>query len=389
MIVVIADDFTGAAEIAGVAFSYGYKVAVINNFTTIPDVDVLIVATNMRSLNVKSAGLKSKKVTEKLLELQPEMIYKKIDSVLRGNIGVELQSQMKISNKTRALIIPANPFLNRRIKNGIYYIYNQPLMESFFAKDESFKNKSSNVVDILKTETVNNVFTASYDEALPKTGLIIGNTQSQYELKQWVNEIDEGTAIAGGSGFFEEILKSKGSMRRQYNDYKINKEFKSIFITGSNFPLTKKRVIEAKMGGVSVSSMPDKIYFSREVDTHFVDEWVEEIISMYESNNKVVVSVLQNPTADSISSHTIKVLLGQLIKKVTKKIEINEILVEGGSTAQFIAKALSYNTFFPVQEFSLGVTRMKIGEKEGVHLTLKPGSYEWPEPIWNFDKIIK
>lgn len=385
MIAVIADDFTGAAEIGGLAFSFGYKVAVVTKLVNIPKVDILVVATNMRSLNAKSAARKSEEVTAKLLELKPELIFKKIDSVLRGNIVVELQSQMQISKKTRALVIPANPLLNRIIKNGIYYIEDQPLMASVFAQDKSFKNRSSNVVEILNKQADHNIYNKSYDDNLPNSGFIIGNTENHNDLKEWVKKIDVNTVVAGASGFFEEILRSKGSVKGAFNPYLKCKECRSIFISGSNFPLSKKRVIDAKESGASVSLMPDKIYFSKDINLLFIDEWVEEITTIFDSHNKVVVAVLQNPTPDSISSFALKEILGILIKKVTSSIEINELLIEGGSTAQFISKALSFSTFYPIQALSPGVTRMKIGEKEGVQLTLKPGSYEWPNTIWNFD----
>ena len=85
MIAVIADDFTGAAEIGGLAFSFGYKVAIITNFNKVPQVDVLVVATDLRSCTAEFAAKESERITSKLLELNPELIYKKIDSVLRGN----------------------------------------------------------------------------------------------------------------------------------------------------------------------------------------------------------------------------------------------------------------------------------------------------------------
>ena len=49
MIVVIADDLTGAAEIAGIAWRNGLLVRMIMRLTrTIPTCDVLVIATNTR-----------------------------------------------------------------------------------------------------------------------------------------------------------------------------------------------------------------------------------------------------------------------------------------------------------------------------------------------------
>jgi hypothetical protein len=37
-----------------------------------------------------------------------------------------------------------------------------------------------------------------------------------------------------------------------------------------------------------------------------------------------------------------------------------------------------------VQELSPGVVRMKVKERKGIFITVKPGSYAWPEGTWNF-----
>tara|TARA_R110002049_G_scaffold1537_4_gene11864 strand:+ start:13151 stop:14311 length:1161 start_codon:yes stop_codon:yes gene_type:complete len=386
MIAVIADDFTGAAEIGGLAFSFGYKVAIITNFKQVPEVDVLVVATDLRTFKAEVAAKESERITLKLLELNPELIYKKIDSVLRGNIGVELQSQMRISNKERALVIPANPLLNRIIRNGVYYIEDKPLIESFFSKDNSFKNKSSNVVEILQKDGVNNIVNLSHNEVLPKSGLIIGNVKNQQDLSRWVKKIDKNTVVSGASGFFGEIIKSRSSLKSTFNSNGFNKECKTIFICGSNFPLSKKAVVDAKKQGACVASMPDGIYFSQSVKPKLIDDWAIDIIKMFTNNNQVIVSVLQKPTEHSISSTDLKATLGKVVKKVIDKTTINEILIEGGSTAQSLVKALSFDIFFPIQAIAPGVTRMKIGNKDHISLTMKPGSYEWPKTIWKFDK---
>jgi hypothetical protein len=37
-----------------------------------------------------------------------------------------------------------------------------------------------------------------------------------------------------------------------------------------------------------------------------------------------------------------------------------------------------------VQELAAGVIRMKVHGTDGLFLTLKPGSYDWPPQIWDF-----
>ena len=47
------------------------------------------------------------------MALKPRFIFKKLDSVLRGNIAAELAAQMKEMNCTKAIIVAGNPYFQR------------------------------------------------------------------------------------------------------------------------------------------------------------------------------------------------------------------------------------------------------------------------------------
>jgi uncharacterized protein YgbK (DUF1537 family) len=122
MIAVIADDFTGAAELAGISLRYGLKVELCVGEVEHKDADVLVVSTDSRSLKKNEAIRITEELLKKILELKPKLIYKKIDSVMRGYVLQEAKLQMKLMGKSRILIMPANPSLNRTIRNGEYFV---------------------------------------------------------------------------------------------------------------------------------------------------------------------------------------------------------------------------------------------------------------------------
>ena len=82
--VVIADDITGAAEIAGVCLRYGLKVSF--GIDTIPNevADVCVVATDSRSLSESEAYAVHSKLAADIYKQNPAFVFKKCDSVLRG-----------------------------------------------------------------------------------------------------------------------------------------------------------------------------------------------------------------------------------------------------------------------------------------------------------------
>jgi len=385
MIAVIADDFTGAAEIGGLGLLYGYKTAIVTEVKALENIDLLIIATEMRAFDSEKAVQESEKITKELLKLNPEFIYKKIDSVLRGNIGVEIKAQLKASEKSRALVIPANPILNRIINNGIYYIDGKPLIESKFVNDLVFKAKSSKVLDIIGRIDDLSITSVSHNGKLPEKGLLIGNTLNMNDLKEWAKKIDVETLPCGAAGFFDAILEKRSNIKENYDDTSFDDNKNTLYICGSNFPTSKQAVLDARAKGHVVVSMPDSIYNNRLYNQELIDQWSDEIIQKYKSNKKIIVSVLQQPGINTIRGGQIKNILGLLVKSILNTIAIDELFIEGGSTAYIITQKLEINAFFPIQSLAPGVARMRVENKKGLCLTVKPGSYVWPKSIWKFN----
>ena len=105
MIAVIADDFTGAAELAGISLRYGLKVSVCLGNDIDRDVDVLIIDTNSRSLKKEEALKATVNAISKIRQMKPDLVYKKIDSALRGYVLEELKIQMILSGDLGASIV--------------------------------------------------------------------------------------------------------------------------------------------------------------------------------------------------------------------------------------------------------------------------------------------
>ena len=98
-IVVIADDITGAAEIAGIAHRYGLRT--ILSLSSSPlggneggfDADVIVIATDARSYGPEEAARMMKEAMSSIpLEGGTWGVFHKVDSALRGNVKEELDA---------------------------------------------------------------------------------------------------------------------------------------------------------------------------------------------------------------------------------------------------------------------------------------------------------
>ena len=383
MIAVISDDFTGAAEIGGIGIRNGFTVTIDTSVKTNYDCDILVIATNTRSLSKTEAQKEIKKVTEDLLKLHPDFIYKKTDSLLRGKVADELEVQLAVSGKKKALLIPANPSLNRTIVDGVYYINEVPLMQSHFCEDEFKKGMTSNVLDMIGKDYKAQSFSISLGQDIPDEGFIIGDTPTNEDLMEWAKIVDETMLPAGGAGFFNAILKKiKKKDNPENNDFTFGE--KALYVCGSNYAPSREVVKKVKEAGGSVLYMPKTILCEQNPE-EIIQHWSQEIIDEIKRKDKVIIAVenLECKEIDSIPDR-IRETFALVVKKVLEKTSLDELLIEGGATAYAIIEHLEYKKFYPTQELAQGVIRMKIEQKKEMYLTLKPGSYRWTESIWKF-----
>ena len=203
MIAVIADDFTGAAELAGISLRYGLSVEVFLNNVTATEADVIVVCTDSRSLNNTNAKEVTAKVVKNILQLNPSFIYKKIDSVLRGHVLDEINIQLQQTGLKKVLILPANPSLGRTISNGEYFINGVRINKTGFATDPEFPIKNSSVVEMIGNDEVK---VLKHTDVLPAKGIAIGEAETVNDMKSWAAVIDNTWMLAGAGDFYTAIF---------------------------------------------------------------------------------------------------------------------------------------------------------------------------------------
>ncbi|CAK7005302.1 MAG: D-threonate kinase [Desulfovibrio sp.] len=118
---------------------------------------MFVVNTNTRNMPKDAAA---KNVTDLVSALvgassapHPEMVFKKIDSTLRGNLGAETDALMRELSFEAAFLSPAFPAQERVVKNGLLYVNGVPVHETGFAKDPLTPISQSRVSDIVGSQS--------------------------------------------------------------------------------------------------------------------------------------------------------------------------------------------------------------------------------------------
>jgi len=91
MIHALADDFSGAAEVGGVAARYGLTATILTDPSRHSDTDLVVIDTGTRSLGPRPAAAVVEEVLRRRTPaLRTGWLFKKVDSVLRGPVVAEI-----------------------------------------------------------------------------------------------------------------------------------------------------------------------------------------------------------------------------------------------------------------------------------------------------------
>ncbi|VAX21076.1 hypothetical protein MNBD_IGNAVI01-416 [hydrothermal vent metagenome] len=382
MIVVIADDFTGAAEIAGLGLQYGLKVTMELDTVRESDTDLLIIATDTRSMSSGKAYESMRELKKELMNIEYDWIFKKTDSVFRGHILSELKALLDINLKKKVLLVTSNPELGRKIVDGKYYINNIPLNKTGFADDPEYPIESADVVELLGANGDIPIKLLSTDENIVKDGIYIGEAGTLGDLKKLASKVTKDIFTAGASGFFGALLEKHGYKKVDITtNFSFEKEKKFLIVQGSAY---NKKDISSKIlkqENIFISNMPEEIFYNKENSQEVFTNWLHEIIDKYKAHNKVLLRIDQPVARDKKVSKRLRDVFADLIAELFKKVSVSEIIIDGGATAYSIVLKLNYKKFYPMMQIATGVIRMKVEENPNLCITLKPGSYALPESL--------
>lgn len=383
MIAVIADDLTGAAEIGGIALRYNLTVEVVSALQYAKKADVIVVNANTRSLTEEQARAVIKSIFTDLQKLNPQLVFKKIDSVLRGHVLPEIEEQMLTSGKRKALILAASPALGRAIKKGHYYVEGKPIHETGFAQDPEYPAKSSSVKDLLRvTSSVFPVHVQHHESTLPAIGVTVGELETFDDFNHWLKHTNHDVALAGSSAFFNALLAQRYTNLSANRKERLMLKSPIIYVCGSKFDKSIQLVKQAQQQEV-VSYMPTALAYDVKNQATLLKQWQQEIIQILQSKSKVIIAVNTLEQAQEAKPEDIKNLMAGVLEMVLQEVKVKEFIIEGGATASAILDKLKINRLLMVQEIAQGLTR-SIAKDQKINITLKPGSYTWTNNIWKF-----
>jgi uncharacterized protein YgbK (DUF1537 family) len=130
-VAIIADDLTGAADTGVQLARAGYRTAVAFRGAPMPpaeDLDAVALDTDSRTM---PAGFAAKRVLEAARVVRDaQIVYKKLDSTLRGPVAAELAAALESTGRDHAVVAPAFPSAGRTTVEGVQLVRGVPVHET-------------------------------------------------------------------------------------------------------------------------------------------------------------------------------------------------------------------------------------------------------------------
>lgn len=373
--IVIADDITGAAEIAGIAFSKGHQVSLVCGSSVCCDnvaAQTTVIATDTRSMTETEAIEETRRIAFPYRgEVGEGLLFKKTDSALRGHVVAELSTLMQVTDYERAVYLPANPSKGRIIKDGVYYIKevsderlevrDVPISETAFSYDPEFPAKTS----VLKER---------FPDAEAK-GIIMPDAENEEDIQQVIAAYDDGkTIFAGAADLFSALLSLSNnptSSTSTTSNTSVTSQ-STLILCGS----TQSRPLDL---GIPIAPMPREVYDgNKDLSLWDTSEYAQAhslILTMPYTHRtgKEAAIHLRSMMAQKAKALVLEQFLPALNRE--GQWEGLHLIIEGGATAWATLQALGWTQFKIIAQIAPGIVQMSA--TNGTLVTLKPGSYPW------------
>ena len=411
--IIIADDITGAAEMAGLAFTKGLQVQLVcssaadnSHAATFPTATfpvccdsvaaqgITVIATDTRSMTEAEAVAETRRIASPLLGRGRGRLFKKTDSALRGHVVAELTALIQATGYQRAVYVPANPSKGRIIRGGIYYIRKRnegwegwkeiPIHQTEFSYDPEFPALTSNLHERFPDAESHHI--------------IMPDAETEADIRRIVAQYDDGATLFAGAADLFEVLQTLprplpigrrvDSSCADYQGIKGNYSPSSTEGQGEGFCLFLCGSTQSKplSPDIPVSPMPLAIYDGA-TDLSLWD--VEAYFTHHRLALTIPHSPFQSEASLPVASRTgketavhLRTMMAQMARQLATAHRPDHLVIEGGATAWSTLHALGWHNFTIVNQLAPGVVQMRADC--GTVVTLKPGSYPWPSKLLNF-----
>ncbi|MEP1209260.1 MAG: 3-oxo-tetronate kinase [Rhizobiaceae bacterium] len=403
----IADDFTGASDLANTLAGEGMRVVQVigvpDDDTDIGDAEVVIIALKSRTAPIKEAVDQSLAALVWLKMHGVEQIIFKycstFDSTDKGNIGPVADALRVAAGADFSLVCPAFPENGRTIYQGHLFVFDQLLENSTMRDHPLTPMQQSNLVQMMDAQSQGKSGLINYQtvqagaasiqqriKELQSQGCVYGviDAITVEELRAIGAAISDHKLVTGGSGIatgLPQNFRAEGLLGAHQAAPVPDIRGRSLVLVGSCSTATRGQI----------DAVSD-IWPSRKIDVDGLaagDDVVGELcawalqqnaahpVLIYASADPQEVAAIQQKHGTERSGELVEQALGNLAVQLRNG-GFNRLISAGGETSGAIVSALNVKALRICQEIAPGVPWTQALGSQEIALALKSGNFGAP-----------
>ncbi|MDH5912591.1 four-carbon acid sugar kinase family protein [Vibrio splendidus] len=400
---VIADDFTGATDIAGFLVENGMRTIQLNGIPTgdfDAAADAVVISLKSRSCPVGEAITDSVTALKWLQSQGCQQFYFKycstFDSTAEGNIGPVTDALLAELGESFTMVCPALPVNGRTVYNGHLFVFGELLSDSGMRNHPVTPMTDSSVVRMMdaQSEGVSGLVnfqtieqgsdsvTARFEELKSQ-----GNRYAVVDAFNSEHLVTLGQAakslklITGGSGLAAGIAKNWTEHLVDQSDAKLAGspvKAPTVVFSGSCSVMTNQQVAAYKQLAPHFS-IDVKACLSNGQYANEVFDWVmtnsqgDFAPLVYATADAAELKAIQEEYGAQASSDAVEQFFSQLAIKLQQH-GVKNFIVAGGETSGVVTQSLAVKGFHIGPQIAPGVPWVKSVEGE-LSLALKSGNF--------------
>jgi len=380
---VIADDLTGALD-TGVQFS---KFGLISIIQLQPnpenDEDVIIINTNSRETSKEKA---QERIRDAVLELKGRLLYKKIDSTLRGHLDAEITTILDQSAYTKATLCPAIIEENRMVIDTKLWVSGKLLHETPFAQDPTWPAQTSSIEDYFKepitkislTEVRSGKENLRKKINLSNERIIVPDSTEGSDLFKVAEVVWETNILpCGALAFARAWITKAGNNRLHHLPLEEPIEDPILIVSGSLHPNTIQQIEILS----NHHNCIDLVIPTRSLDIPKILKDIKEELQI--SNKSIILKTPKEKIKNRQMIETLKNNQIKTAKAILKSFQINAVIGCGGDTVSSLLSELNTEAIICHSEvtpgFPYGILRGGIGNNLPIYT--KAGGFGTPQVL--------
>ena len=388
---IIADDLTGAMDSSGYFATMGLSTVVVLDHNPSRIADVIVISTDSRGDDPETASNKVRKLAS---ELKDDIVYKKIDSTLRGNISAELMAAMNSLSCEKVIVAPAFPAVGRTTLNGMLMVNNTPVSETQFANDPTNPVTESHIPRMLEQSIGHPVGTVSLESINAGAESLYHEFSSRPEKVLVCDAVEQANlhTIASASAMAETnwLLCGSAGLARELGNFPIKKSKAKSLKVSANEPSGAALLAVGSRHQVSATQLRKmqnelnihvldvKIGLPADIQSYTteMDHILLDAIDLLRQGKSVAVTTTFSQYIPALK-RSVSGILADLVADILSLQDIAGLFLCGGDTALELCRRLGIGAIQVQGEVETGVPAGKFSDSHGnyTRLVTKAGGF--------------